>query len=111
MVGGGCGIKDVAYFISSCLYEEDCERHENELLNWYFAQLKEALEKRKSPIGPEDIEKDWRTLFPVAWADFHRFLKGWSPDHWKINGYSERITRDVVAQLNSENRCERPSVH
>ena len=23
-VGGGCGIKDVAYFIGSCLHEEDC---------------------------------------------------------------------------------------
>ncbi|MCP4259313.1 MAG: DUF1679 domain-containing protein [Planctomycetes bacterium] len=100
-VGGGCGIKDVAYFIGSCLHEEDCERYEEELLDWYFARLKEALEKRKSPIDPADIEKDWRALFPVAWADFHRFLKGWSPDHWKINGYSERITRDVVAQLNS----------
>jgi len=102
-VGGGCGMKDVAYFISSCLHEEDCERYEDELLDWYFAQLKEALVKRKSTIDPTDIEKDWRGLFPVAWADFHRFLKGWSPDHWKINGYSERITRDVVAQLNSGN--------
>ncbi len=36
-VGGGCGIKDVAYFISSCLHEEDCERYEDELLAWYFA--------------------------------------------------------------------------
>ncbi len=101
-VGGGCGIKDVAYFISSCLYEEDCERYEEELLDWYFAQLKEALVKRKSPINHASIEEDWRALFPVAWADFHRFMKGWSPGHWKIHVYSERITRDVVAQLNSE---------
>ncbi|MCP4253280.1 MAG: DUF1679 domain-containing protein [Candidatus Scalindua sp.] len=100
-VGGGCGIKDVVYFIGSCLHEEDCERYENELLDWYFARLKEALVKRKSTIDPIDIEENWRSLFPVAWADFHRFLKGWSPDHWKINGYSERIARDVVAQLNS----------
>ncbi|MBT3880644.1 MAG: DUF1679 domain-containing protein [Candidatus Scalindua sp.] len=102
-VGGGCGIKDVAYFIGSCLYEDDCERYEEELLDWYFTQLKEALAKHKSPIDPADIEEDWRALFPVAWADFHRFVKGWSPGHWKIHGYSERITRDVVAQLNSEN--------
>ena len=33
---------------------------------------------------------------PFAWADFHRFLKGWSPSHWKINDYSERITRGVI---------------
>jgi hypothetical protein len=93
----------VAYFIGSCLYEDDCERYEEELLDWYFAQLKEALTKRKPPIDPSDIEKDWRVLFPVAWADFHRFMKGWSPGHWKVHGYSERITREVVAQLNSEN--------
>ncbi len=101
-VGGGCGIKDVAYFIGSCLHEEECERYEEKLLDWYFASLNEALMKRKSPINPVDIEEDWRALFPVACADFNRFLKGWSPDHWKINGYSDRITRDVVAQLNSE---------
>jgi hypothetical protein len=101
-VGGGCGMKDVAYFIGSCLHEKDCERYEEGLLDWYFAQLKEALEKRKSPIGPADIEENWRALFRVAWADFHRFVKGWSPGHWKIHGYSERITREVVAQLNPE---------
>ena len=33
-VGGGCGMKDVAYFIGSCLYEEDCERHEAALLGF-----------------------------------------------------------------------------
>ena len=102
-VGGGCGIKDVAYFIGSCLHEEDCERYEEELLDWYFTHLKEALVKRKSPINHADIEEDWRALFPVAWADFHRFMKGWSIGHWKIHGYSERITRKVIAQLNSEN--------
>ncbi len=98
-VGGGCGIKDVAYFIGSCLYEEDCERYEGELLDWYFTQLKEALTKRKLSINPADIEQDWRALYPVAWTDFHRFMKGWSPGHWKIHGYSERIACDVVADL------------
>ncbi len=102
-VGGGCGMKDVAYFIGSCLYDDDCERYGEGLLDWYFTQLKEALSNRKSPIDHAGVEKDWRALFPVAWADFHRFMKGWSPGHWKIHGYSERITRDVVAQLNSEN--------
>ena len=45
------------------------------------------------------LECDWRALYPVAWTDFHRFLKGWSPGHWKINGYSERLARQVVASL------------
>lgn len=98
-IGGGCGMKDVAYFIGSCLYEEDCERHEAELLNCYFAQLKKALTKRSSAIDLADLEQDWRGLFPVAWTDFHRFMKGWSPGHWKINTYSERISRAVLAEL------------
>ncbi len=98
-VGGGCGMKDVAYFIGSCLYEDDCQRLEKELLDWYFAQLKEALTKRGATIDPAALEQDWRALYPVAWTDFHRFMKGWSPGHWKIHGYSERIAREVVAQL------------
>ena len=100
-VGGGCGMKDVAYFIGSCLYEEDCEQMESHLLTFYFKSLKEALISKKKDIDFEALEKDWRSLYPVAWTDFHRFLKGWSPGHWKINSYSERLAREVIAELNS----------
>ncbi len=102
-VGGGCGMKDVAYFIGSCLYEEECERHEAELLNFYFGQLKGALQKRQSTIDSAAVEQEWRALYPLAWTDFHRFMKGWSPGHWKINSYSERMAREVLAELDSEN--------
>lgn len=98
-VGGGCGMKDVAYFIGSCLYETDCERYEVELLDYYFSQLSEALKKHDSAVDFNDLEQEWRALYPVAWTDFHRFVKGWSPGHWKIHGYSERIARQVVASL------------
>ncbi|MEM1123996.1 MAG: phosphotransferase, partial [Bacteroidota bacterium] len=37
-VGGGCGMKDVAYFIGSCLHEADCERLEHQILDTYFAE-------------------------------------------------------------------------
>ncbi len=47
----------------------------------------------------EALEREWRTLYAFAWADFHRFLKGWKPDHWKINSYSERITKTVINTL------------
>ncbi|WP_034042108.1 oxidoreductase family protein [Wocania ichthyoenteri] len=93
-VGGGCGIKDVAYFIGSCLNESDCERLESKLLDTYFTHLEKALGKKN-----EALEKEWRSLYYVAWADFHRFLKGWSPGHWKINSYSERITAKVIKNL------------
>lgn len=93
-VGGGCGMKDVAYFIGSCLDEKDCERWEDKILDTYFAYLQKAL-----PEPNEALEAEWRALYRVAWADFHRFLKGWSPGHWKINSYSERITQAVINQL------------
>ncbi|WP_430973041.1 oxidoreductase family protein [Sunxiuqinia rutila] len=100
-VGGGCGMKDVAYFIGSCLYEEDCERLESQLLDTYFQALRQALTSKKPAIDQDALEANWRELFPVAWTDFHRFLKGWSPGHWKINSYSERLARRVVKQINS----------
>ncbi len=90
-VGGGCGMKDLAYFIGSCLNEDECERMENQILDTYFGFLRNELGEKS-----KQIEKEWRPLYRVAWADFHRFLKGWSPGHWKINSYSERITKQVI---------------
>lgn len=96
-VGGGCGMKDVAYFIGSCLDEKQSETRENQILDTYFQHLHQALGSRN-----EALEAEWRSLYRVAWADFHRFLKGWSPGHWKINSYSERITEDVINNLLDE---------
>ncbi|WP_372364465.1 oxidoreductase family protein [Candidatus Uabimicrobium sp. HlEnr_7] len=98
-VGAGCGMKDLAYFIGSCLREDECEKLESELLDYYFDVLKYALKEKNKVIDFCALEKDWRSLFPVAWTDFHRFLKGWSPGHWKINSYSERLARQVVESL------------
>lgn len=98
-VGGGCGMKDVAYFIGSCLNEDQCEEHEAALLDLYFHELRDALARKQPDIDAGAVEENWRALFPVAWTDFHRFLKGWSPGHWKINSYSERLAREVVANL------------
>lgn len=92
--GGGCGMKDVAYFIGSCLEEEECEAREHQILDTYFHHLHYAI---GSPN--KALEAEWRSLYRVAWADFHRFLKGWSPGHWKINTYSERVTAEVIQQL------------
>ena len=93
-VGGGCGMKDVAYFIGSCLNERDCERLEPQILDTYFEFLQSELSEKNNAL-----ESEWRALYRVAWADFHRFLKGWSPGHWKINSYSERITAEVINNL------------
>jgi len=96
-VGGGCGMKDLAYFVGSCLDEEDCEDLEERILDVYFQYLQAALPSKKPAL-----EAEWRALYPFAWADFHRFLKGWSPGHWKINSYSEKITAQVLKSLSDE---------
>ena len=93
-VGRGCGMKDVAYFIGSCLNESECERLEAQILDTYFEHLQNEMKERN-----QALEKEWRSLYRVAWADFHRFLKGWSPGHWKINSYSERVTAEVINSL------------
>ncbi|WP_068472442.1 oxidoreductase family protein [Saccharicrinis aurantiacus] len=98
-VGGGCGMKDVAYFIGSCLYEEDCEKLEDKILAFYFKELESAIALKNKDLNFKELEKEWREMYPVAWTDFHRFLKGWSPSHWKINSYSEKMARQVIRKL------------
>jgi len=97
--GGGCGMKDVAYFLSSCLSDHDHEKFEPKLLDHYFKALKSALIKQGQAIDVEALETEWRSMFPVAQADFYRFLVGWMPTHWKINDYNKRITMEVLSQL------------
>ena len=98
-VGGGCGMKDVAYFIGSCLEENDCELFEEELLDYYFDVLGNIVRAKNEEIDTSALIDSWRELFPVAWTDFHRFVKGWSPGHWKIHNYSEKIARSVIESL------------
>ena len=98
-VGGGCGIKDVAYFVGSCLDERSCQELEPRLLDCYFTHLSTALELHRPSVDTAAVIDEWRGLYHLAWTDFHRFLKGWSPGHWKINSYSERLAKDVVTAV------------
>lgn len=83
-VGGGVGVKDVAYFLSSIYDENELSYNDEHCLAYYFEQL-----------DNKDVEKEWRELYPYAWCDFYRFLNGWAPGHYKINNYSKRM-RDKV---------------
>lgn len=98
-VGGGCGVKDVAYFLGSCLDEPGITRLESELLEAYFGFLTAALLQQGNGVDPEPVIAEWRALYPVACTDFHRFLKGWSPTHWKLTSHSERRAQEVIRQL------------
>ncbi len=100
-VGGGCGMKDLAYLISSCLDEDDSERLAPDLLDRYFELLREALTRSGKAVEVEALEEDWRALYPVAWTDFYRFLQGWSPGHWKLHRYSERLASEVLDAMKS----------
>jgi aminoglycoside phosphotransferase (APT) family kinase protein len=96
-VGGGCGVKDLAYFLGSCLSETQLDQKATNFKDYYFTTLGKALKNRNIPFT--EVEKEWRALYPYAVADFHRFLKGWSPGHWKINSYSERISKEITTRF------------
>lgn len=101
-VGRGCGMKDVAYFISSCLSEHEAAEQQRSLLSYYFERLHEAITIRNVEIDFEALKYEWQELYSFAWADFCRFLSGWSPGHWKLNTYSDRITKAVLEKLSDK---------
>ncbi len=86
-VGGGCGMKDVIYFMSSVFNESQCAEHEPAILEYYFSELEAALKSKNTNIDFNAVKTEWLTLYPFAWADFYRFLMGWSPAHKKLHGY------------------------
>jgi len=98
-VGKGCGMKDVILLLSSCLPYQYCEQDVPDLLDYYFGQLKQALSEYQPHVDPQTVENEWRPFYCVAWADFQRFMKGWSPTHWKINSYTEAVTQQALLQL------------
>lgn len=95
-VGGGCGMKDVAYFLGSCMGEEDNERYDKECLDFYFTMLQQALIREQSTLDFAALEQEWRALYAVAWTDFYRFLQGWMPGHPKINAYTLKLAETVL---------------
>lgn len=98
-VGRGCGMKDVILLLSSCVPHQQCEQDVPDLLNYYFSKLQQALTELHPHIDSQTVEDAWRPLYCVAWADFQRFIKGWSPTHWKINRYTESLTQQALLQL------------
>ncbi|WP_166424192.1 phosphotransferase [Paraglaciecola sp. 20A4] len=116
-VGRGAGIKDVMYFLGSCLAEQQLWAKHDEYIDYYFAQLKNVLlqgnvtktgednvnadngskhaieaPEPDNTVWIDELEQEWRTLLPLAWADFNRFLQGWSPGHVKINDFMQAQT-------------------
>ncbi len=98
-LGMGCGMKDVIYFLGSCLTETECEQNWQTLLDLYFFRLKETLASLNSSIPVDELETEWRFAFELAWADFQRFLEGWSPTHKKNTDFSRALTASALSKL------------
>lgn len=96
-VGGGCGIKDVAYLLTG---DAGSEAAEQRALDSYFRALRTSL----AMLGRTDpdiaaVEREWRALYPIACADFYRFLAGWAKPHWHHDSHGQRLVRSVLRSL------------
>lgn len=100
-VGHGVGVKDLAYFIGSAFNNDDLVAYEDKVLELYFEQLNRALKKynKHTLINTEQLEAEYRLLYPLAWADFHRFLLGWNPKSWKVNDYMNHMSQKALSNL------------
>lgn len=98
-VGRGVGIKDVVYFLGGCFDDNGLYEHADKCLDLYFNHLNRALEYYNIDCDLVALENEWRALYPFAWADFQRFLKGWATEHYKLGDYSQQQTRIVLSQL------------
>jgi hypothetical protein len=94
-VGGGVGVKDVAYFLTSCLSSRELERDDGRYLDDYFSALRAAVDSRNAGVERASVEAEWRELYPFACADFCRFLRGWAGND-SLDPYLERVTLDVL---------------
>jgi hypothetical protein len=97
-VGGGCGMKDVAYLLSDHPSPHS-EAEEARYLDSYFAELRAALAASGAPAAADALEREWRELYPIAYADFCRFLAGWAPDHWEHDAHARRTVKSILGSL------------
>ena len=98
-VGQGVGVKDLAYFLGSCMDSDELFKNHSDNLDYYFEQLHYFLKERFSSEELSELEHEWRELYAYAVADFARFLQGWKPGHWKLNAYTEMQVQTVLQQL------------
>lgn len=100
-------MKDLQYLLGSCLTENELQKYENELLNFYFDNLKLfiksneclLLNKNLKNINYNELKNEWMDLYYISIADFQRFLLGWNGNHYKINGYTKKVVNNVLNKI------------
>ncbi|HET9957611.1 MAG TPA: phosphotransferase [Polyangiaceae bacterium] len=109
-VGGGVGVQDVAYLLSSCLEGRELEAQAEQWLEFYLGELCRSAGQLRSTVGPlfsrapvdeaalSEAVEEWRALYPFAVADFQRFLLGWAPSHAR-DSYLIEVTERVLAAV------------
>ncbi|MDO7086418.1 phosphotransferase [Pseudocolwellia sp. AS88] len=86
-IGRGSGVKDLAYLVGSCLDEDKLIEFDGLILDEYLTQLKQALVANNNSLNFDTLAEETTQLYPIAWADFYRFLLGWNPQSWKVCDY------------------------
>lgn len=99
-IGAGAGCIDVMYFLSSVYFEDELLSQHDAAFDYYFERLSHFL--GALGIAPNEVINEWRQLTPFAWADFKRFLRGWSPGHKKDTLFSRQQTQYALAALNAK---------
>ena len=98
-IGAGVGIRDVVYFLGSCLDENELDEKDNEYLDIYFSELDKALQHYQPKVQACRVCDSWRDLYAIAWTDFYRFLAGWMPDHPKTHAYTRQLASQALAEF------------
>lgn len=98
-VGCGIGMKDLAYFLGCCYDSVGLMDNEYAMLDCYFEYLQRALKRYQLTVDWQALRTEWTELYAFAWADFYRFLVGWSPQHYKISPYMHRQFEKVQTVL------------
>ncbi len=93
-VGGGVGVRDLVTLFASALDEPGLVMHADRLLDRYFARLLAACDVK---VDGQSLEREWRALWPVAWADYQRFLAGWRPADARRTQWAQAHIRTALA--------------
>lgn len=102
-LGGGVGVQDLVYLLGSAL-SEFCLQHElGYLQEHYFQELARAIMAQgENQAFAQQVVEEWQSLFTIAWADFHRFIMGWCPDHAKNTPLSRELTEQALEEIRNQ---------